>query len=446
MNSARGNDSLLLVDGEHYPPVIARAIKALQERRENPVLALLVGGKEKLSGEFEVGLPLERPRDPESGLSEILERTGIRRVIDLSDEPVLGYVARCRLASIALWRGASYEGSDFSFSPPPRDLRPNVPSVGIIGSGKRTGKTAVSAAAARVFKGAGLSPVIVAMGRGGPSEPEVIEAGAQLDAQTLVEWSRSGRHAASDYIEDAITSGVPTVGAWRAGGGMAGAPFVTNYEAAVARAEKLDGDLLMLEGSGSAIPPAHWDAGILVVNALVDPATIRGYFGLYRVLLADLVVLTMVEESVEANRLAELTNCILNRPLNPPKVIRTTFRPYPLGNVEGKKVWVATTAPKQAGAVLVKHLQDDVGAKVVGISHALADRESLAAELESAAGADAVLVEVKAAGIDVVADYAVRNDLEVIFMDNRPIKNFGDEPFDEAVAEVAALAKERFQP
>lgn len=444
MNTAHGKDSIVLIDGEHYPPVIARAIKALRERGENPVLALLVGGKEKLSGDFEVGLPREQPQDAERGLADVLERSGIRRVIDLSDEPVLGYEARCRLASIALWRGASYEGADFSLRPPSRDLHLSQPSVGVIGSGKRTGKTAVAAATARAYKERGLNPVIVAMGRGGPPDPEVIEAGMALDPKKLLEWSKSGRHAASDYIEDAITSGVATVGAWRAGGGLAGEPFVTNFEAAVAEAEKLTGDLLILEGSGAAIPPAHWDAGILVVNASVDPHLICGYFGLYRVLLADLVVLTMVEESVDADRLAEVTKCILNRPLNPPKVIRTTFRPYPIGEVEGKRVWVATTAPHEAKAVLTKHLQDNFGSKVVGISHALADRESLRNDLEMAAAADVFLVEVKAAGVDVVTEYALANGIEVIFIDNRPETVGGDEPFDRAVAEVAALAKERF--
>ena len=40
--------SLVLVDGEHYPPVTARAIAALQAEGERPVAALLVGGGEKL--------------------------------------------------------------------------------------------------------------------------------------------------------------------------------------------------------------------------------------------------------------------------------------------------------------------------------------------------------------------------------------------------------------
>jgi cyclic 2,3-diphosphoglycerate synthetase len=119
-------------------------------------------------------------------------------VVDVSDEPVLGYVARCRLASIALWCGATYTGADFTFLPPDRSLRPAVPSVAVIGTGKRTGKTAIASAAARAWRDAGLRPVVIAMGRGGPAEPEILDAGARIDAEVLLGFLEAGRHAASD--------------------------------------------------------------------------------------------------------------------------------------------------------------------------------------------------------------------------------------------------------
>ena len=49
------------------------------------------------------------------------------------------------------------------------------------------------------------SVVVVAMGRGGPPEPEVITVPPTVDA--LVELSRSGRHAASDHLETAALVG-----------------------------------------------------------------------------------------------------------------------------------------------------------------------------------------------------------------------------------------------
>ncbi len=52
---------------------------------------------------------------------------------------------------------------------------------------------------------------------------------------------RDGQHAASDYLEDALTTGVTTIGARRAGGGLAGAPYATNVREAAELAAALDG-------------------------------------------------------------------------------------------------------------------------------------------------------------------------------------------------------------
>jgi len=51
--------TLALVDGEHYPPVVRAALEHAGLEDE-VVAALLVGGHEKLSGEPDYGVPLER--------------------------------------------------------------------------------------------------------------------------------------------------------------------------------------------------------------------------------------------------------------------------------------------------------------------------------------------------------------------------------------------------
>ncbi len=443
-----GEPVIALVDGEHYPPVIARALRALRDRGEDPVLALFVGGGEKLgqvSDELSgLGVDAERAEDPEADLAAAIDRTGAGRVIDLSDEPVLGYVARCRLASVALWKGAAYQGADFTFTPPDRRLRPPVPSVGVIGTGKRTGKTAIGGAIARNYRDAGRRPVVVAMGRGGPPEPEVIDGKDALEPEVLMQWVSEGRHAASDYIEDALMARVPTVGAWRAGGGLAGATSFSNYDLALERASELAPGMLVLEGSGAAIPPAHFDAGILVVNAGIDPGHLRGYFGLYRLLLADLVVLTMCEDSIPPDHLAAVEDCLRSRPLTQVRVARTVFRPHPLDDITGKRIWLATTAPKAAGDVLARHLETEHGAEVVGISHALANRERLRRDLDRAAGADVILVELKAAAVDVVTRFGLDRGISVAYVDNRPWVVGDDEPLEARFEAVADLANERF--
>ena len=74
-----------------------------------------------------------------------------------------------------------------------------------MGTGKRVGKTAITAHAARLYARE-RRVVVVAMGRGGPPEPEV--ATVAPDVEALLALSRSGRHAASDYLETAALAGV----------------------------------------------------------------------------------------------------------------------------------------------------------------------------------------------------------------------------------------------
>ena len=428
--------------------MIARAVQALRAEGEDPVAALLVGGGEKLGQvPLEIGIPIETTTDPEAALAALIRRTGVSRVIDVSDEPVLGYVARTRLASVSLWCGATYAGADFVFTPPDRSLRPAAPSIAVIGTGKRTGKTAVAGAAARTWRDAGRRPVVIAMGRGGPAEPEVIDAGAVLDPPALLRFLERGRHAASDYIEDALTSRVATVGAWRAGGGLAGAMAYSNFPAALRLAESRDPGLLVLEGSGAAIPPCAFDAGVLVVNAEIDSGELCGYFGLYRLLLADVVVLTMWEESLDRNKAAAVERCARQTPLSHPKVVCTVLRPHPLADVSGKKIWFGTTANERAGSTLKQHLEGNYGCDVVAVSHALARRDDLRRDLEAAAkagGIDAVVVELKAAAVDVVTRWGMERGLEVIYLDNRPETVDGDGLLEDLLLDAATAATERF--
>ena len=427
-----------------------------------PVAALLVGGQEKLgqAGQeladlVDLGIPLELPsggEDREAALARILRQSGVQRVVDLSDEPVLGYTARTRMASVALWCGATYEGADFCFTPPARPARPAVASVAVFGTGKRTGKTAIAGFAARLYREAGMNPLVLAMGRGGPAEPEVLPAGTRVDRDHLLRLVAEGRHASSDYVEDAMTSGVATVGAWRAGGGLAGGMAYSNFPAALAAAEALSPGLLVLEGSGAAIPPARAGAGVLVANAAAGPEALCSYFGLYRLLLADVLVLTMCEESLGQEYVAAAERCARSSSLNQPRVVCTVFRPYPLADISGRKIWFGTTANERAGPVLKQHLERTYGCEVVAMSHALARRGELRRDLEALGGrpgahpVDALAVELKAAAVDVVTRWGVEHGLDVVYVDNRPLVVGGDGGLEPLLLEVAGLARARWVP
>jgi len=419
--------ALALIDGEHYPEVVRDAFAELEHE---VVGAVLLGGTEKLRGEPSYGVPLF------PDLEEGLEATGAGLVLDLSDDPVLDARRRLRLAARALAAGVPYAGADFRFEPV--EFAPlDVPALAVIGSGKRVGKTAVAGHVARLL-GREREVVVVAMGRGGPPEPVVAEAGPDVD--DLLALSRAGAHAASDYLEDAAFARVTTVGARRCGGGLAGAPFVSNAVAAARFAASLGPDLVLLEGSGTAIPPVEARARILVVGAAQDPELVAGYLGAYRILVSDLVVLT----GCDLRPVETLKKAIGEvKPEIP--VIATEFRPAPARPIEGRRVAFFTTAPASAHAGLRTQLEREHGAEVLLLSGNLARRADLRADLQTAAARDAelYLVEVKAAAIDVVAETAAGRGVEVVLCDNavRPVPGEPDlDAHVEALAEAAVGA------
>jgi cyclic 2,3-diphosphoglycerate synthase len=437
---------LVLVDGEHYPPVTRWGILAARSMGHEPVAALFVGGTEKIaaSGLPDLGIPAMAPGPGEPrhmALGRAIDEIVPDAVLDLSDEPVLGYRERMELASVALDRGVPYLGPDFRLEPPVWAPGVPVPTVAVIGTGKRTGKTAIAAHTARIAAAAGLDPVIVAMGRGGPAEPEVAEAGS-VTVESLLERVRRGEHAASDYLEDALFAGVTTVGARRVGGGLAGMPFATNVREAAMRAIDAGAGLVILEGSGSAIPPVPWDAGILVAPASVPEEYLTGYLGPYRILRSDLLVITMSGGSNEPQHLFPFRSHV-RRLRADARYVVTDFQPGPLGEVRGKGVYLTTTAPPEAASEQAKHLQEAHGARVVGYSTRLADRAGLDEDLDAAEEFDILVTELKAAAVDVACERAIGRGAGIVFFDNRPITTGGDGDLDELLRDVCLLAIER---
>ena len=341
--------ALAIVDGEHYPDVVRAA---LDELPYEFVGVILVGGSEKLRGAPDYGVPIV----DDVGDAEI--------AIDLTDE------RRPELIADFLAAGISVVGSDFRFDPPPLHEF-GLPSIAVIGTGKRVGKTAVTTHVARLLA-RDRRVVCVAMGRGGPADPELVTTRPTID--DLLARSRAGQHAASDYLELAALTGLPTIGCRRAGGGIAGAPFVSNVFEGAQLAASLDPDVVVFDGSGSAIPPIATSARILVGR---EP---------FRERISDLVL-----EDVDLRL--------------------TSTEP-----LEGR-VAVFTTGPAP-----VEHLD----AEIVHVSRNLARRDELRAELEHV-DADTYLVELKAAAIDVVAEHAVARGARVVLAENEVVADGLDE-------------------
>ncbi len=421
--------ALFLVDGEHYPPVTLDAIQELSAANGwDPAALFFLGGTEKVASDGDLG-PAGKPvvfaKDPAADLAAALRDYRPEVVVDLSDEPVVDNRLRFQLISRALRAGARYRAADCEFCPPPRERVLEKPSISVMGAGKRCGKTAIAAHLARHLKRRSIPCAVVAMGRGGPPEPVLLRPPREgIDCAFLLEQLGKGRHAASDYFEDALVAGVTAIGCRRCGGGMAGAPFVTNFAEGAALANRLEEEVVILEGSGAAIPPVRADLDLYVVNADRPLEETLGYLGLYRLLISDAVVITMCEES-DADMVSRLEEGIASV-RNGIALIRTILRPFPLQPIENKTVFYTCTAPARMRGTLVDHLERTAGCEVVGWSNNLADRRALEAELAAAPGFEVLLTELKAAAVDVAARFAGEAGKETVFVHNRPIAVGGE--------------------
>ena len=414
---------LFLIDGEHYPPVVLDAMRSVQNSLgAEGVAAAFLGGTEKIKAGTDYGVPLVKGADPVSAVERALSGYEVDAVVDLSDEPVIGYRERMKIASLALYARARYLGSDFELVPP--DLRPasTKPSLAVIGTGKRVGKTAVSGYLARLLADEGFDPGVVSMGRGGPPHPEVIEGHKlEVGSEYLLEALARGAHAASDYYETAALSRVTTVGCRRCGGGLAGEPFVSNVVEGAGIANKLDTRVTVFDGSGAAMPPVEVERRVLVAGAHQDPEYIVGFLGTYRLLLSDLVLLTMSEEPMaKPEKVDGLVKAIGEVKSDLP-VIPTVFRPRPVGKIEGLRVGYVSTAPPAVLDKLSRYLEEHYGCEVVAASGSLSDRARLGEDLEAMSGVEAYLTEIKAAAVDVVTRRGSEEGKPVFYCDNDPV-------------------------
>ncbi len=439
-------DVIALVDGEHYPPVTRWGLASAAAMGFRVVAALAVGGVEKLDAArtLDLGAVPVLPAEPDAraALGAAIRDMAPQAVLDLSDEPVLGYERRMELLSVALAAGVPYIGPDFRFDPPISEDPLPAPTAAVIGMGKRVAKTAVGGHMARLAAGMHVPPVIVAMGRGGPAGP--VSAGpGDVGLDSLLAKVARGEHAASDYLEDALTSGAQTVGARRCGGGLAGRPFVSNMAEAAATATASGAGLVILEGSGAAVPTVPWDAGVLVMGAGLPVEHLAGYLGPFRVLLSDLAV--FIIGAGPTSGLENLPTLVsqVRRLRAETRVAVAELLPVPLADVKGKDAFFATTANEDIADRLAERLERSAGCRVVKTSPHLADRARLERDIAGSPPFDVLLTELKAAAVDVAARRAVERGAEVVFVDNRPRTVGGDGEFDDLLREVIGLARER---
>jgi cyclic 2,3-diphosphoglycerate synthetase len=219
-------------------------------------------------------------------------------------------------------------------------------------------------------------------------------------------------------------------------------------------ANSLQPELIILEGSGAAQPPVASDARLLVAGAQQPVDDIAGYLGAYRLLISDAVVLTMAEEPLASREKVREVREAVERVRPGMPVLPVVFRPRPVEDVRERRVACFSTSPEVQKEALSRYLQERWGCRVELFSTHLADRAALRRDLESEAmgRVDAVLTEIKAAAIDVVAEEAALRGLPVIFMDNVPLEvspagvpGETRATLEVLAQELAARARERFE-
>ena len=392
---------IVLIDGEHHPSVVREAVAGLA-----PVGVVWCGGEEKVARDVlddpaaHYGIAFDPAEPREDALRRLAPEAEC--VVDLADEPVLAAAAKLRLASLALHLGLAYETPSESFEPPRyEEVEFAGRKIAVIGTGKRTGKTAVACHLAGVLRDRGARPAIVSMGRGGPPEP--VAAAPETSLENLEALAAAGRHAASDYLEDAVLARVPTVGCRRVGGSLAGVAFDTNMVEGARLAATLDVDTLILEGSGACVPPVAADSTVCIVG---DPVDALGALGPYRLHRADLVV-ALRDAPPE---LADLCG---------DRLVRARLEPEPAeARPDGARVAFFSTGSTICG-----------GVEPLVSSENLARRGKLNYDLARAAeeGCDVYLTELKAAAIDTVAVHARRHGARVVFVRNTVVGEAVDE-------------------
>jgi cyclic 2,3-diphosphoglycerate synthetase len=119
-------------------------------------------------------------------------------------------------------------------------------------------------------------------------------------------------------------------------------------------------------------------------------------------------------------------------------VVPTVLRPRPALDVGGRTVAYFSTAPPAAHPTLGSYLQDVHGAHVVHVSGNLADRKALREELEHV-DAEVFLVELKAAAVDVVAEFALSRGAAIVLAANDVVSARGGLDLDGILLEMARI-------
>jgi cyclic 2,3-diphosphoglycerate synthetase len=240
-----------------------------------------------------------------------------------------------------------------------------------------------------------------------------------------------------------VLAGVTTVGCRRCGEGPAGETFSSTVIEGLRVARAEGPGVIVLEGSGAALPPVRPHATVCVTAAAEAQAQALSQLGPLRLLRSDLVVVLGARRLSPPDRAG--LDAGLARWLARDRLLFAELWPEPAEPLPpAARVACFVTAPPSAEpqirAALARH---QVEPRLFSAN--LARREALQHDVEAAAAerCDVFLCELKAAAIDIVAEAAQRSGAQVVFLRNRPVEHSGEAGLDDALLGLAGHARAR---
>ena len=300
-----------------------------------------------------------------------------------------GRASGCGSRAAALARGPPVRRRRTSASTRRRSRRSRCRRSRSIGTGKRVGKTAVTGHVARLLA-RDRDVVVVAMGRGGPAGAggRRGRADARRPARALA------RRAATPPPTTSRRPRSPACrrsAAARAAAGSPGGRSTRTCSRARALAAAREPGRRRLRRQRRR-DPAGRDRRARPRRRRAGATTSTGYLNPYRVLVSDLVVLTMAATTL-AGAIRELEDARVSR------------RAAPAAASSRSTAGASRSSRPRRGATAVRaHLETARGRPRLAATSPTAPR---CATSSSAIDADVFLVELKAAAIDVVAEAAV---------------------------------------
>lgn len=173
-------------------------------------------------------------------------------------------------------------------------------------------------------------------------------------------------------------------------------------------------DLIIFEGSGVMFLVYRIDVYIFIIGGRQKMDFLWGYFGFFRIVLVDLIIVIMLDEinfekRVEIRKIVEEINLKVD-------FYFMVFCLRFLGNILGKKFGFVMIF--QSVLFKVREYFEGFGVEVVVILGNFLNRLKLREDLEKFRGIDVVVVEFKVVVVDVVIKWVLERGIEVIYFDN----------------------------